>query len=155
MKLQKSRFFQGKANDGRKLFEGNGADNTMLGSDDHDHMIGQKGNDLIKANKGDDVLLGGLGDDTLHGGAGNDLLIGGMGHDSLNGGVGADTFFISYGERTIVDFAFSEGDRLLFGVFLTNINYKQDGDNVLVKSDQGITTILSQDVNDFFLYGHP
>ena len=33
--------------------------------------------------------------------------------------------------------------------------YKQDGKNVLVKSDQGITTILNHDVNDFNAYGHP
>ena len=32
MKPEKNnRFFQGRANDGRKLFEGNGADNTIVG----------------------------------------------------------------------------------------------------------------------------
>ena len=150
-----NRFFQGRTKDGKRLFDADDSDNTIIGSTDHDQINGKKGDDLIKARSGDDLILGGRGNDTLYGGVGDDILIGGMGHDRLNGGAGSDTFFISYGKRTIEDFAFNEGDRLLFALFLTNINYEQNGNDVLVLSDQGSTTILNHNVSDFHAYGHP
>ena len=150
-----TRYLKGRTNGGRSLYEANDSNNTMIGSDDHDQLNGKKGNDLLKASKSHDFLLGGLGHDTLYGGHGDDLLVGGKGQDKLIGGPGSDTFFISYGQRTIVDFDFNERDSLLFGVFLTNISYAQSGDNVLVQSDQGITSILNQSVEDFIAYGHP
>ena len=156
MKPQKSKpFFKGMTKSGHHLYEAKITNDHVVGSRNHDRINGKQGNDLIKAKNGHDLVLGGNGDDTLFGGSGNDTLVGGMGNDKLNGGEGADMFYISYGKRTIEDFAFNEGDNLLFGEFITNISYKQDGKNVLVKSDQGITTILNQDVNDFNAYGHP
>ena len=150
-----NRYLQGRIKEEKRLLEADDSDNTIIGTNDHDRINGKKGDDLIKARSGDDLILGGRGNDTLHGGVGDDILIGGMGKDRLNGGAGADTFFISYGKRTIEDFDFNEGDRLLFGLFLTNINYEQIGNDVLVLSDQGETTILNHNVSDFNSYGHP
>ena len=107
------------------------------------------GNDTIKAGAGDDIVYGGLGNDSLYGGEGNDILNGGSGNDTLIGGSGADTFFINKGINIIQDFDFNEGDNLRFGKFLSNISYKQDGDNLLIKSDQGVTTILNACISDF------
>ena len=80
---------------------------------------------------------------------GNDILNGGSGNDTLIGGSGADTFFINKGINIIQDFDFNEGDNLRFGKLLSNISYKQDGDNLLVQSDQGVTTILNACISDF------
>ena len=156
MRTQKRKpFFKGITKSGDHLYEAKKTNDHVLGSRNHDRINGKQGDDFIKAKNGHDLVIGGKGDDTLFGGSGNDTLVGGMGSDMLNGGGGADTFYISYGKRTIEDFDFNEGDNLLFGEFITNISYKQDGNNVLVKSDQGITTILNHDVNDFNAYGHP
>ena len=37
------------------------------------------------------------------------------------------------------DFNKDEGDTLKFGVLLSDIRYEQDGDDVLIHSDKGIT----------------
>lgn len=107
------------------------------------------GNDTIKAGAGDDIVFGGTGHDLLYGGNGDDVLNGGSGNDTLIGGSGADTFLINRGINVIEDFDFIEGDNLRFGKSLSNISYGQNGHNVLVKSDQGVTTILNSCVSGF------
>ena len=128
MRTQKRKpFFKGITKSGDHLYEAKKTNDHVLGSRNHDRINGKQGDDLIEAKNGHDLVIGGKGDDTLFGGSGNDTLVGGMGSDMLNGGGGADTFYISYGKRTIEDFDFNEGDNLLFGEFITNICYKQDG----------------------------
>lgn len=91
-------------------FNGNGDNNTIIGSinDDlikgkggDDMLYGGFGNDLIKGGAGDDFLfgedgddnlIGGLGNDSLFGGNGNDILTGAKGNDTMEGGLGADQF---------------------------------------------------------------
>ena len=102
-----------------------------------------------EAGAGDDVLFGGAGHDYLYGGIGDDVINGGYGNDRLNGGSGADRFFINSGNSVVEDFNFGEGDSFTIGKNLTNVSFEQDGSDVLVKSDQGLTTILNNDVNDF------
>ena len=86
------------------LFTGNGAGNSVTGTQFADIMNGGSGadifnggdgNDSISGGDGNDSLFGGAGSDTLNGGAGNDTLIGGLGTNVLNGGAGLDVFVFS------------------------------------------------------------
>ena len=143
-------FFTAKRNaNGRWIWRGSQGDELIRASGRNDDIDGLGGNDTIKAGAGDDIVYGGLGNDSLYGGEGNDILNGGSGNDTLIGGSGADTFFINKGINIIKDFDFTEGDNLRFGKLLSNISYKQDGDNLLVQSDQGVTTILNACISDF------
>jgi Ca2+-binding RTX toxin-like protein len=51
---------------------------------------GQGGDDSLVGSAGDDVLFGGDGNDTVRGGDGNDSVTGGLGNDSLSGDAGTD-----------------------------------------------------------------
>ena len=72
----------------------------------------------------DDVLHGDEGNDILFGQGGNDALHGGTGNDILVGGTGADVFVwaardLDGGSDRILDFSFSEGDKLNFSDLLS------------------------------------
>jgi Ca2+-binding RTX toxin-like protein len=91
-------------------FNGNGDDNTIIGSINDDVIKGKGGNDMLYGGfgndfinggvgadflfgeDGDDNLVGGRGNDWLSGGNGNDILTGGRGNDTMEGGLGADQF---------------------------------------------------------------
>ena len=154
---------------GFPIFRGHSGDDEIWGTHIEDVIFGGSGNDLIRAvegddalkgelgddilygGEGDDTLLGGLGDDKLYGGDGRDFLIGSYGDDTLIGGAGSDVFFINAGNNIIEDFN-TKGltvDFFVLGKFLTNVKWKQDGGNLLISSDQGVTTILNADVGDF------
>mgnify|MGYP000338339400 CR=1 FL=1 len=79
------------------LFTGNGAGNSVTGTQFADIMNGGSGADIFNGGDGNDSLFGGGGSDTLNGGLGNDTLIGGLGTNVLNGGAGADVFVFSSG----------------------------------------------------------
>ena len=134
---------------GRGLFRGTDGDEKIVTNNRDNAIIGGKGKDTIKAGGGHDVVFGGDDNDLLNGGVGNDTINGGAGNDTLIGGSGADTFFINKGMNIIEDFNKDEGDTLKFGVLLSDIRYEQDGDDVLIHSDKGITVILNNNVNDF------
>ena len=51
--------------------------------------------------------------------------------------------------ESIEDFNKNEGDTLGFGRFLSNVRYEQDGDDVLIHSNKGITVVLNNNLNDF------
>ncbi len=70
---------------GRKLFEGSGK---------VDLIIGDGISNIIKGNAGNDTIYGYDGNDTLEGGDGADILYGGEGHDTLKGGSGNDQLHI-------------------------------------------------------------
>ena len=144
-----SKFFKGKNDRGMLVFNGADQDDMIIGSTKNDRIIGFNGNDIIKAGKGNDMIIGGGGNDILYGGDGKDCLIGGSGNDELIGGSDADTFYVNMGNNVIMDFDFSEGDCLKLGEYISNISYEQDGNNVLLRSDQGLTTILNNEVINF------
>merc|ERR1711907_576396 len=113
---------------GRNVFQGTNGAETIIGS---------RVNDLIRGLSGDDIIRAGAGDDVLYGGKGDDIINGGYGNDKMIGGSGADKFFINAGINIIEDFNAEEGDSFVLGKYLTNIEFNQDGDNVIVTSDQG------------------
>ncbi|MDL2216719.1 type I secretion C-terminal target domain-containing protein, partial [Desulfovibrio sp. OttesenSCG-928-M14] len=85
-------------------------DNVLQGGDKDDVIIGGLGNNL---------LVGGDGNDYIQGGTGNDIIYGGKGDNILFGGGGADLFVwtvddLDGGYNRIMDFSFSEGDKLGF-----------------------------------------
>lgn len=112
------------------LIGGNGKNAHLVGGGGNDILLAGAGGDLLEGNDGDDKLLGGAGDDHLSGqsgndvlvgGAGNDVLVGGEGDDLLQGDSGADTFQFGggtpstssiFGDDTITDLNFAEGDRI-------------------------------------------
>lgn len=114
------------------LIGGNGKNAHLIGGGGNDILLAGRSGDLMEGNDGDDKLLGGAGNDALGGqsgndiligGAGNDVLIGGEGDDLLQGDNGADTFRFGggtpstlsvFGDDTIVDLNFAEGDRIQF-----------------------------------------
>jgi len=134
---------------GRGLFRGTDGDDMIVTNPRDNAIFGGKGNDTIKAGDGHDVVFGGEDNDWLNGGVGNDTINGGAGNDTLIGGSGADTFFVNKGMNIIEDFNKDEGDTLKFGRLLSDVRYEQDGDDVLIHSDKGITVVLNNNVNDF------
>jgi serralysin len=110
-------------NQDRDLIYSNQGTDTIYGGQDPDTLFGGQGADVLYGNQGDDfvfgnlendTLFGGQGADTMYGGQGDDVLIGGAGDDVLIGNLGADRFVAGAGSGadTIMDFSFSEGDRL-------------------------------------------
>ena len=144
------------------VFGGAGND-TVSGGDGDDVIGGGSAGDLMNGNKGNDAVNGGQGDDTVRGGQGRDSLTGGLGTDELNGnfdddvltgGLGSDRFVLSRGSDTITDFSFSEGDRIVIAIDpaiepLLQYQLVQEGSNLLIVRDQGITTLLNVDINAF------
>ena len=150
MTFQPNPFYTGKKMaKGRGLFRGTQGDDLIQTNRRNNLIVADQGNDTIRAGAGDDVLFGGAGHDYLYGGIGDDVINGGYGNDRLNGGSGADRFFFNSGNSVVEDFNFGEGDSFTIGKNLTNVSFEQDGSDVLVKSDQGLTTILNNDINDF------
>lgn len=109
-----------------------------IGNDLGNVITGNAGNNLLKGMAGNDTIDGGLGNDYIYGGSGDDVLIGGAGSDRLSGGDGADLFQMGrgYGNDTITDFSYAEGDRLkVTGV--SSYTVKQVGANTVVDLGEG------------------
>lgn len=79
--------------------EGEGGDDTLIGTVNRDVLDGESGddtisgapgNDLLEGDSGNDRVLGGTGDDSMTGDAGQDILNGGPGRDDMFGGSGGD-----------------------------------------------------------------
>ncbi|MDL2207810.1 type I secretion C-terminal target domain-containing protein [Desulfovibrio sp. OttesenSCG-928-M16] len=86
-------------------------DNVLQGGDKDDVIIGGLGNNLLVGGDGNDYIQGGTGNDIIYGGKGDNILFG--------GGGGADLFVwtvddLDGGYNRIMDFSFSEGDKLGF-----------------------------------------
>jgi Ca2+-binding RTX toxin-like protein len=64
-------------------YNGDGGNNTLVGSSNGDFMQGGGGNDTIQGGGGNDTIGGNEGIDWLAGGAGNDTVSGGSGQDSF------------------------------------------------------------------------
>lgn len=100
--------------------------------------------DDITGTGGDDFLFGYDGRDHLFGKGGRDELGGGSGADILNGGNGKDTFQAGAkgsGNDTIEDFDFKGGNHDFLKVF-DEFKAVARGDDVLLKFDNGSTTLL-------------
>lgn len=107
---------------------GESGNDKLYGDAGDDYIHGGSGNDYIEGGDGADFIQGGPGDDEIYGGNGADKISGGTGSDKLWGGEGADTFLIGHSDLfredvngvnpkppaidTIMDFNFSEGDRI-------------------------------------------
>jgi hypothetical protein len=94
-----------------------GGNDTVDGDQGNDRINGGNGNDQLFGGEGNDLLLGGSGADRLFGGDGNDVLNGGAGRDQLAGGFGGDTFVFGAGDR-VLDFNASQGDQIAFNAAL-------------------------------------
>ena len=57
-------------------------------------------------------MIGGAGNDTLWGRGGDDRLDGGAGDDVLRGDADADTFVFNGGNDRVLDFIFTDNDRI-------------------------------------------
>lgn len=92
---------------------------------------GGDGNDILDASQTyvDVTASGGVGNDSLTGGYGNDYLQGDEGDDTLIGGAGADIFVVGgAGTDTIVDFNFSEGDKIQISALefgISSVDYER------------------------------
>ncbi|HAD04554.1 MAG TPA: hypothetical protein DCF93_08000 [Desulfuromonas sp.] len=97
------------------ILQGNGANNTLTGTDGKDALYGEGGNDTLDGSAGHDLIVGGLGVDTLRGGSGDDTFLvegndsaydsfeGGAGIDAIVGGAGDDVIRVHLfsGEQTV------------------------------------------------------
>ena len=114
----------------------------------YDTFTGVQWEDQIIGGPGSDQLFAGLGNDFVSAGAGDDQLFGGAGDDQLWGGLGSDVFVISSGSDVVFDFRVSDGDRLGMS---TGLEYSlaQQGSNMLVHTNLGITTIVGMNADLF------
>lgn len=134
-----------------------GADNDMLdGGLGDDILNGGTGNDTLIGGEGFDILIGAAGEDELNGGAGHDYITGGIGNDELRGGAGEDTFVIMSGAGNDVIHDFEIGvDWIEFGddVYkFDQLSFIQVGDDVQIKSANGVTTLIGINVADINQY---
>ncbi|MEH2513019.1 T1SS-143 domain-containing protein [Nitrobacteraceae bacterium AZCC 1564] len=145
-----------------------GAD-LMVGTAAGQTLDGLDGNDVLAAyHGGANTLNGGGGKDLLLGGDGDDVLNGGQGNDTLSGGKGADMFRIdavgTSHQDTIVDYDFTQGDKLDLSALLDsafdpgdNINsfvkVQVSGDDLLVRVNASGNGNFTDAQNAFLLVG--
>lgn len=129
---------------GADVLRGQEGDDLILGEEDADRLFGDAGFDVLRGGLGDDELTGGFdadrlqgedgrdaiygatGDDWLLGNDGDDFLSGGPNDDYADGGAGSDDVFGGAGD-----------DWLLAGTGMLGRVFGDDGDDVLVGSDEG------------------
>lgn len=87
---------------------------------------------------GNDTLIGSALGDTLRGGTGDDTLYGGAGNDQLFGGTGADLFWFDVGQGTDTIYDWTDGtDKLVLGTSITSINLYNSGGSALLELGNG------------------
>lgn len=123
--------------------DGDGASDTMFGSDFDDTMSGEGGSDLLSGRSGADRISGGGGGDNLSGGTGADTLEGGTGNDALNGGLGNDTFVYRRGDGTDHIFESAGIETLAFGagISVSDLVLSQAGNDLILTLDDGSGSI--------------
>ncbi|HEX8522819.1 MAG TPA: calcium-binding protein [Tepidisphaeraceae bacterium] len=72
---------------------GNGGNDTIVGSEFNDSLSGGDGDDVISGAIGRDKIYGGEGNDALNGNGGDDRIYGGNGNDTLVGSGGRDALY--------------------------------------------------------------
>ena len=143
--------FQG-TNKNEKLHGRRGKDTLSAGGGD-DYLFGGANHDILRGQDGDDVLEGQKGNDILDGGRGDDVLYGGFGEDTLTGGKGKDVFVLSPDNDVINDF---EVRKDAIGiVYALDLTFTQKGDDLLIRGDDGVNTLLKGVEKDDFLANYP
>jgi Ca2+-binding RTX toxin-like protein len=112
----------------------------LNGKGGDDYLYGDNQSDTLRGGKGKDVLQGGSGKDDLYGGAKSDVLYGGPAADVLTGSGGRDVFVLSSGKDVITDFKIGKDDIGL--VYALNLSLKQKGDDLLIRGDDNVRTLL-------------
>lgn len=85
---------------------------NIEGQGENDSLVGTSANDTIYGHGGDDTIRGGDGDNYLRGFEGNDLIVGGAGRDIIGGEDGNDTIRAGGGDDYILA---NEGDDSVLG----------------------------------------
>ena len=93
-------------------YEGNGDDNTFIGTPQTDRAIMKGGNDYAEGRGRSDSLFGNGDNDELYGDEGSDFVNGGTENDYLVGGTGEDEIVGSYGDDTIYSGTEEAGDKV-------------------------------------------
>ena len=118
-----------------------------------DYLMGGNGRDTLNGAKGPDVLEGGRGDDILNGGDGKDMLYGGDDNDILTGNKGKDIFILSPGKDVVSDFKL--GIDSIGLVYALDLTLTQQGNDLRIKGNDGVNTLLEGINKDDFLAGYP
>ena len=129
---------------GKDTLSAGGGDDYLFGGANHDILRGQAGNDVLEGQKGNDILDGGRG---------NDVLYGGFGEDSLTGGTGKNVFILSPDKDVITDFKVRKDAIGL--VHALDLTLTQKGDDLLIRGDDGVNTLLKGVEKDDFLVNYP
>ena len=122
---------------------GGKGDDSQMGGFGDDIVWGNLGNDTLSGGSGNDQIRGGQGDDSISGGSGNDYVSGDRGNDTESGGSGADMFhtFSGAGIDRVLDFAYSQGDRVMLDPG-TTFTASQVGADTVVDMGNGDQMIL-------------
>lgn len=132
----------------KDILLGAAGNDRLQGSGGDDILEGGLGHDLVYGGQGNDLLAGGAGNDTIHGGQGDDTISAGSGDDWIRGGYGADVFRIGGGNDVIEDFRIGDQDRLGLTAGL-GYSLVQQGPDLQVVTDLGVTTLWGISLNDF------
>ena len=147
---------------GNDTLLGGAGNDEVYGDDGNDELYGGKGNDFVTGKSGKDILYGDNNNDTLLGMNGNDVIYGGKGKDYIKGGGGKDvmyggkkkdTFALSLGKDKIKDFKLGETVLIKQENLGSGLNYKDKKDNLMIKTNEGVKTIIEGVNTDDFLSG--
>ncbi|NQV25154.1 MAG: hypothetical protein HQ518_12390, partial [Rhodopirellula sp.] len=143
---------------GNVTINGEGGDDTLIGSNGDDFINGGAGNDTLSGNGGNDSMLGGAGSDSIDGGSANDTLAGNGGNDTLNGGTGLDS--IDGGSGNDILDGGDDNDTVLGGTGFDLINGGLGNDRLLgeaqddtLNGDDGDDTLIGGAGNDMLRGG--
>jgi hypothetical protein len=100
------------AADATKVFSFTNVGDTITVSEAGSITFGLAGNDFITGTSGSDIISGGVGDDVIIGAGGADVLSGGEGGDIFRYLSSSDSGVAWGAFDTIIDFDFSDGDRI-------------------------------------------
>ncbi len=87
-----------------QILDGDGGDDSIVGSTGDDTITGGEGADQISDGEGNDSVDAGDGNDTIGGWTGNDTFSGGAGDDRIEGGHGADSIDGGTGDDLLVGY---------------------------------------------------
>ena len=85
--------------------------------------------------------------------SGHDALYGGAGADTLTGRAGRDVFILSKGADVVTDFNLKKDGIGL--VYALDLSFIQNGDDLLIKGNDGVKTLLLNVDRDDFLAEYP
>ena len=124
--------------------DGGGGKDKLFGESGDDQLWGGSKDDKVNGGDGNDILYGQNGDDVLKGGKGKDYFKPGSGDDTMTGGKGRDVFELSGGRDIVTDFDFASGEiiRLNKSQYGRDLRITQQGDDVRIRGDEEIDTLL-------------